>query len=175
MTVYTSYFGGLTTEFEPSEEADIFGVVRYPQDFVDRVTDRNIPAVAPPENLLDAYKRVEGTAEDDGADYPSAVAWRTVDFEPRYLNYLRSYPGPQRVLDELRERALERDVWLVCWEKDCRWCHRRPLASEIVADLEEIDVVHRPDPRTIDLESGSDETDENGPENAALTDFTPEA
>lgn len=173
MTVRTTYFGGIG-QFDPDESAAVFGVVRYPKDFVERVTDRNIPAIAPPKNLLNAFKSVESAAKADDADYPSAVAWRSVDFERRYRNYLRTFPGPQHVLDELRDRATERDVWLVCWEKDCRWCHRRLLASEVVADLG-VDVVHHPDPSTLDEPADPSDESEQA-RDAALTDFgAPEA
>ncbi|WP_247729482.1 DUF488 family protein [Halovivax limisalsi] len=173
MTVHTTYFGGVS-QFEPADDAEVIGVVRYPKDFVERVTDRNVPALAPPANLLDAYKTVEASAEADGAAFPSDVAWQTVRFEPRYLNYLRSFPGPQAVIEELRERASERDIWLVCWEKDCRWCHRRLLTKEIVAELADVEIVHHPDPTTLDV--GRNESDEESSPNAALADFsTPEA
>ncbi|MCU4743389.1 DUF488 family protein [Natronoglomus mannanivorans] len=168
MTVRTCYFGGLNSSFEPADDADVFGVVRYPQDFVERLTDRNIPAVAPPEDLLNAYKAVEEAAESNGDPNPAAIAWSSVRYESRYLAYLER-TGPQVVLEELRERARERDVWLICWEKDARWCHRRLLANEIVADLEEIDVIHHPDPSTIPIDGK--ETDEETSPDASLTDF----
>ncbi|WP_255193025.1 DUF488 family protein [Natronobeatus ordinarius] len=164
MTVRTAYFGGLNSRFEPAEADDVFGVVRYPKDFVERLTDRNIPAVAPPADLLEAFKTVENAADRNGDPNPSAIAWDSVRYEPRYLAHLEQ-PGPSLVVDELRDRARERDVWLVCWEKDARWCHRRLLANAIVADLEDVDVVHHPDPSTIPLE----EPDES-PE-ASLADF----
>lgn len=163
MTVHTTYFGRLPGH-EPFGEAAVFGVVRYPKDFVERITDRNIPAVGPPEELLDAYKTVEEAAEGNGEPNPSAIAWESVDFERRYREYLER-PGPQAVLEELVERARERDVWLVCWEKDARWCHRRLLANEIVAQLDDADVeiVHHPDPTTIPIDAGDDEAEETGP------------
>lgn len=167
MTVRTTYFGGLTSQFEPREGDDVFGVVRYPREFVERVTDRNIPAVAPPTDLLEAFKTVEKAAERNGDPNPAAIAWDTVRYEPRYLEYLER-SGPQRVLEELRDRARERDVWLVCWEKDARWCHRRLLANAVVAGLEEVDVVHHPNPSTIPLDEPDQE--ENSPE-ASLVDF----
>ncbi|WP_170972371.1 DUF488 family protein, N3 subclade [Natronorubrum halophilum] len=166
MTVRTSYFGGLSS-YDPADEDAVFGVVRYPQDFVERLTDRNIPAVAPPEELLNAYKAVETAAEEDGEANPAAIAWNSVEYERRYLEYLERV-GPQTVLDELTDRARERDIWLVCWEKDARWCHRRLLANAIAADLEDVEIVHHPDPSTIAVDSGRDETDEP---DATLADF----
>ncbi|AXR78480.1 DUF488 family protein, N3 subclade [Natrarchaeobaculum sulfurireducens] len=164
MTVHTTYFGGVS-QYEPSESADVFGVVRYPKEFVERVTDRNIPAVAPPEDLLTAYKTVEEAAEDNGEPNPAAIAWNSVSYERRYLDYLEGR-GQQAVLAELVERASEHDVWLVCWEKDARWCHRRLLANVVVAQLEDVEIVHHPDPTTIPVTEASD--DESGP---TLADF----
>ncbi|ARS91772.1 hypothetical protein B1756_09300 [Natrarchaeobaculum aegyptiacum] len=152
------------SQFDPSESADVFGVVRYPKDFVERVTDRNIPAVAPPSDLLDAYRTVEDAAETNGEPNPSAVAWNSVDFERRYHEHLEQ-PEQRAVIDELVDRARERDIWLVCWEKDCRWCHRRLLANAVIAHLGDAEVVHHPDPSTIpvdeelDVEGGSTLTD----------------
>ncbi|QSX00885.1 DUF488 family protein [Haloterrigena alkaliphila] len=168
MTVHTTYFGGLSS-YDPAEEASVFGVVRYPQDFVARITDRNIPAVAPPEDLLNAYKTVEEAAEDNGEFNPAAIAWNSVDFERRYLAHLEA-KGPQTVLEELIDRVRERDIWLVCWEKDARWCHRRLLANAIIAQLDETEIVHHPDPTTIPVGDGddSDEAAETGP---TLEDF----
>ena len=169
MTVRTSYFGGLSS-YEPADEDAVFGVVRYSQDFVERLTDRNIPAVGPPEDLLNAYKAVEKAAEDDGEPNPAAVAWNSVKYERRYRKHLAE-SGPQNVIDELADRARERDIWLVCWEKDARWCHRRLLANEIVADLEDVEVVHHPDPSTIPVADGCDESDDSGEPGATLEDF----
>ncbi|WP_276255615.1 DUF488 family protein [Halomontanus rarus] len=168
MTVRTCYFGGLNSSFDPADDADVFGVVRYPQDFVERLTDRNVPAVAPPEELLNAFKTVEEAAENNGDPNPAAIAWDSVRYESRYLAHLER-AGPKLVLEELRGRALERDVWLICWEKDARWCHRRLLANAVVAKLEEVDVVHHPDPSTIPLDV--EEPDEKTSPDASLADF----
>ncbi|MFC3958904.1 DUF488 family protein [Halovivax cerinus] len=172
MSVRTTYFGGLS-QFEPDDDAEVIGVVRRPKPFLDRLIDRNVPALGPPANLLHAYKTVEASAEDDGAPFPSHVAWQTVDFERRYLSYVRSYPGPCTLVEELRAVATERDLWLVCWEKDCRWCHRRLLAKEIVAELEDVEIVHHPDPTTINPCNADRTTEEEreSPRNAVLSAF----
>lgn len=166
MTLHTTYFGGLNSLVHPDDSALVLGVVRYPQDFVARVTDRNVPAVAPPDDLLDAFKTVEEAADRDGVANPSAAAWQNVDFEEQYRDHLDS-AGPQQVLGELRDRAEHRDVWLVCWEKNPRYCHRRLLADVLADDLD-AEVAHHPDPA--DLDEPTDEQD--GPELASLTDFS---
>jgi uncharacterized protein YeaO (DUF488 family) len=167
VTVRTTYFGGLNSSCEPADGDAVFGVVRYPRDFVDQIADRNIPAVAPPEDLLNAYKAVEDAAADNGEPNPAAIAWNSVDYERRYHEYLER-AGPQAVLTELADRARERDIWLVCWEKDARWCHRRLLANAVVAQLDDVEIVHHPDPSTIPIETGDDSDDDP---DATLTDF----
>jgi len=166
VTLHTTYFGGLGSLVHPDDGDLVLGVVRYPEDFVQRVTDRNVPAVAPPDDLLDAFKTVEEAGDRDGVANPSAAAWRTVDFEDRYRNHLDGR-GQQRVLDELRDRVEHRNVWLVCWEKDPRFCHRRVLAEVLLDGLDE-EVAHHPNPA--DLDDPSDEQD--GPELASLTEFS---
>ena len=172
MTVRTTYFTGLSpsSPFEPAADDDVFGVVRRPRDFIDQLVDRNIPAVAPPEPLLEAFKTVEKAAKLNDEPIPAAVAWDNVDYERRYRAHI-ARAGPAVVVDELRDRARERDIWLVCWEKDPRWCHRRLLAETIVADLEDVELVHHPDPTTIPLEVDDQEDDAD----ATLADFAGDA
>ncbi|WP_435147630.1 DUF488 family protein, N3 subclade [Halobaculum sp. P14] len=165
MTVRTTYFGGLGSVVEPAEDELVLGVVRYPQEFVEDVVDRNVPALAPPPSLLDAYKTVESAAERDGADDPAATAWNSVDFEERYRGFIEN-PGQQQVLSNLREQAADgTGVWLVCWEKDATHCHRRLLA-EILAESAGVDIEHRPHPNTLERTKEDDE-----PEPTAIDDF----
>lgn len=165
--VITTYFGGVGNVAEPAPGDVVFGVVRYPRDFIDRVVDRNIPALAPPEDLLDAYKAVEDAADRDDFGTPSAVAWSSVSFEDRYRSYL-TRSGPQQVLDELRDDLQDgRTIWLVCWERDVRYCHRRLLA-DVLADPLGVDVEHVPSPAEIETEA--DDSDDE-PRPASLTEF----
>jgi len=170
MSVRTTYFGGLGSVVEPDEDDDVLGVVRYPQDFVDRVVDRNVHALAPPEELLQAFKAVEGAAEDDEhVVNPSAVAWRSVGFEDRYRDHLAK-SGQQQVLDNVRERLRDGlDLWLVCWEKDVRYCHRRLLADVLVDGLD-VDVEHYPAPDEIEDPEPEDDVDDE-PRPVNLSDF----
>ena len=170
MSVRTTYFGGLGSVVEPDEDDDVLGVVRYPQDFVDRVVDRNVPALAPPEQLLQAFKAVEGAAEDDeNVLNASAVAWENVDFEDRYRSHLAKN-GQQQVLENVREHVRDGlDVWLVCWEKDVRYCHRRLLADVLVDGLD-VDVEHYPAPDEIEDPEPEDHVDDE-PRPVSLSDF----
>ena len=136
MTVRTTYFSALSNQqVEPAADDLVYGVVRYTQDWVDELVDRNIDALAPPTGLLDAYKTVEEAAEDDGHANPSQIAWESVSFEDRYRQYLTNNAG--QVADVVAEEAAETTVWLVCWEKDDCYCHRRLLADELLDRLDD--------------------------------------
>lgn len=135
MTVRTSYFTALANEdVEPADDDRVFAVVQYTQDWIDDLVDRNIRALAPPEKLLNAYKNVEEAAERDGNANPSEIAWNSVSFEERYLRHLQN--GASDVVDVVAQEAAQTTVWLVCWEKDDQFCHRRLLADHIHANLD---------------------------------------
>lgn len=130
MTLRTTYFSALSNEqVKPASDARVFAVVRYPQDWFDDLVDRNIRSLAPPKELLDAYKTVEEAADEDGEPNPSEVAWHSVNFAEQYREYVTT--NASQVLDRVAEVAEETTVWLVCWEADDECCHRRLLADEI--------------------------------------------
>lgn len=157
----TTYFGGLGSLVEPTTDSLVLAVVRNPHEFIDDVADRTVPAVAPPIDLLDAFKRVEEAAESDDLSNPSSVAWRSVDFGRRYRAHLEQ-PGQQQVVETLREKARERTLWLVCYERNPKWCHRRLLADELATD--DLEVAHHPEPTEEDSST-------SGRRDARLSDF----
>lgn len=146
MTVHTTYFAALDHDLvEPNEEDYVVGIVRYMADWAEDVVDRNIDALAPPERVLDAYKTVEEAAEaDDSIQNPNRVAWNSTNFEQQYRDYLTS-ANLSSVLGTLRAREQSGDIWLVCYEKDPRYCHRRLLAQEMTRGRE-ASPVHHPEP-----------------------------
>lgn len=136
MTVRTTYFSALSNQqVEPAEDDLVYAVVRYTQDWIHELVDRNIDTLAPPADLLDAYKTVEEAAEQDGHSNSSQIAWESVSFEDRYRQHLRTNAG--QVVDVVAEEASETTVWLTCWEKDDNYCHRRLLADEILQQLDD--------------------------------------
>jgi len=135
MTVRTTYFSALSTQqVDPAEDDLVYAVVRYAQDWIHELVDRNVDSLAPPSELLDAYKQVENAAEEDGHSKPSQIAWESVNFEERYRNHLATVDG---VVDVVAKEASETTIWLVCWEKDDQYCHRRLLADEILDRLDD--------------------------------------
>jgi len=146
VTVHTTYFAALDYEkVTPAEDAVVLGVVRQPHGWVEDLVDRNVPAVAPPDALLDALKRVEAAAEDDdGIEDATATAWTSVGFADQYRDHLRE-DRLDDVLGTLREHDREGELWLVCYERDPRFCHRRILASELTRGRD-VEPVHHPEP-----------------------------
>lgn len=133
--LHTTYVGGLAGA-DVHDDALVLGVVRYEYDFLDRSVDRNVPALAPPQELLDAYNAVREAAEKDDTvpdddDEARRVAWKTVSFRERYLDYLEG-SGPQEVIGTIQDRLHDgREVWLVCLEANDAFCHRRLLAARL--------------------------------------------
>lgn len=131
MSVETTYFSAITHEkVDLPADAFVVGVVRHPADWISKVVDRNVPALAPPDDLLGAYRKIEEAARDAEERNPQEIAWRNVEFENRYRRHLRK-SGPKQVLSTLLEDACERPVVLVCYEADETYCHRRLLAEEL--------------------------------------------
>ncbi len=165
--IRTSYFSALSTGSEVAEPAPddlVLGVVRRPRDFVHAIVDWNEETLGPPEDLLAPTKQVEEAADEDGAARPMQVAWATVDFESRYRDHL-AQPEPHQVLQQVQRRVLDRadaghDVWLICWERDPLWCHRRLLA-DVLASETDIDVAHHPAPDEIERESSGTQQSEH--------------
>ncbi|AUV81219.1 hypothetical protein C2R22_05715 [Salinigranum rubrum] len=134
MSVRTTYFAALSHgHVDPASDAHVFGVVRKSTDWIDEIVDRNVPAVAPPEELLKSFKKVERAAEENDERHPQRVAWESVGFAERYESHLDT-PGVSQVFSALRETTQENTLWLVCFERDERWCHRRLLAERLRLD-----------------------------------------
>lgn len=149
MTLHTTYFAALDHNLvEPEDDDLIVGVVRRPAGWTEDLVDRNIQSLGPPEYLLGAVKNVEEAADsDDDINEPRRVAWSSTDFAVRYQNHLLS-SSIHNVVSQLRQDLRDHDdVWLVCYEKDPTYCHRRLLADELVRGRDE-DPVHHPEPQT---------------------------
>lgn len=125
MTVRTAYARGLQDgSIKPDPDDLVIGVVNHEMYGIEDVLDRNVEALAPPKDLFEAYKRVEEAADRE-------IAWRSVRFEDRYLDYIESNPSAQHALEHVAELAAGRTVWLVCYEANDRFCHRRLLRNWI--------------------------------------------
>lgn len=157
--LHTTYFSGLGNVWTPPEDAAILGVVRWLKNPVRQQIDRNVEAVAPPGQLLRPLKaRIGELQEDDSVAHPRQQAWREVDFEDQYREFLAN-AGQQQVLDQLRRRLRNgHTLVLVCYEGDPSVCHRSVLA-EVLTDTSgpvgDVDVVQHPSRRVSDQQMNS--------------------
>ncbi len=126
-----TYFARLTNGIAtPPRSASVFAVVRDAPEWVEEITDRNLPDLAPPKRLETARNRVESTAEDDRVDDPALVAWNSVNFEAQYRRHL-SRGGAREVLTTLVETVERRPVWVVSWRSRADVDHRSVLLAEL--------------------------------------------
>jgi uncharacterized protein YeaO (DUF488 family) len=123
----------------PSEAVRL-GVVRRPTPWFYAQVDENVPALAPPADLLDDAKdrqaELEARDVDDAAAHNRAMD--DVDFEARYLDYLRESCEARAAIDALRDRLeAGSDVALVCYENtEEKRCHRTTLREYVERDGE---------------------------------------
>jgi uncharacterized protein YeaO (DUF488 family) len=116
-------------------EATRVGVVRRPTPWFHAVVDENVDSVAPPADLLEAFKDRCDDLEMQGlcAEGAHNAAWDELDFEERYREHLANSAGAQEAIAELRSRlAAGEDLVLVCYENtDQKRCHRTVLLEEL--------------------------------------------
>ncbi|MFD1601043.1 DUF488 family protein [Halobellus rarus] len=130
--IRTTYFSALANgDVEPAPDSKVLAVVRRdPPEWTEDLIDRHVPALAPPERLLDPYKTVEEAADEADEENPRRIAWNSVGFEDRFHEYLDK-GTTQQVLEAVEQEASQRAVWLVCWEASEQWCHRRLLRERL--------------------------------------------
>lgn len=109
------------------------GVVRRPTSWFHGEIDENVPELAPPEELLDAFQqrredfKMQGMCEEGAHN----AAWEELGFEERYREHLDT-PDARAALSALADRvASGEDVALVCYEGDSKRCHRHALEEEL--------------------------------------------
>ncbi|WP_049894294.1 DUF488 domain-containing protein [Salinarchaeum sp. Harcht-Bsk1] len=139
-TVHDTYVAAIRHDLvDLPEDARRIGVVRRPTSWFHGAVDENVPALGPPEDLLEDAKqreedlKLQGICDDDAQN----VAWDEVDFAERYRDYLETEEGSvaeDRLAELLREGT---DVVLVCFENtEKKRCHRtilREVLEERVA------------------------------------------
>lgn len=111
------------------------GVVRRPTSWFHGEIDENLPALAPPAELLDEFQDRREDFEMRGmcAEGAHNAAWEEVGFEERYREHLDT-PDARAALSGLADRVADgEDVALVCYEGDSKRCHRHALKEELEA------------------------------------------
>jgi uncharacterized protein YeaO (DUF488 family) len=120
------------------ERATLVGVVRRPTGWFSATVDENVPAVAPPEDLLEEAKARESELESQGVGGADANrrAWADVDFAARYREHLESDAEARAAVDALAARLADGEsLALVCFENtDEKRCHRTILRDRLEAE-----------------------------------------
>ena len=118
---------------EPDEDDAVIGVVQKRTPWFADV-DANWPSLAPDDDLLDEFhdKRDEleerDELDDTEAHNKAAVA---VDFRERYHRRLQCPDAKVRMEDIENMIENGRDVWLICYESEPKFCHREILKGVI--------------------------------------------
>ncbi|MFB6270980.1 MAG: DUF488 family protein, partial [Halobacterium sp.] len=111
-------------------DATLVGVVRRPTGWFSGAVDENVPAVAPPEDVLDDAKARESELAERGVGDAEANrrAWDDVDFAARYRDHLAT-DAARAAVDDLAARLRSGEsLALVCFENtDEKRCHRTIL------------------------------------------------
>ena len=137
--VYDTYVAALQHDIaDVPADATRLGVVRRPTPWFWGQVDENVPALAPPADLLDETKARQEALEAEGADDADAHnrAIDDVDFEARYLAYLDDSAEAAAAIADLHDRIDDgEDVALVCYENtEEKRCHRTLLRERLVSD-----------------------------------------
>ncbi|MFB6352770.1 MAG: DUF488 family protein [Halobacteriales archaeon] len=138
-TVHETYAAALQHDrADLPEDTRLVGVVRRPMGWFHGVVDENVPALGPPEPLLDDVKDRQAALEEDGLDGAAAVerAWTDTDFAARYRAYLDEDADARAAMDRLEQDVQDgTDVALVCYEAPDKPCHRHLLRERLLERL----------------------------------------
>ena len=116
-------------------DATPVGVVRKPTPWFYGVVEENLPALGPPETLLDSTKQAATDLEMRGICEEEAhnAAWDVVGFEDRYRANLAESNDAATATDDLIDRLdAGESIALVCYENTAKKrCHRTILREAI--------------------------------------------
>lgn len=112
-------------------ETTLVGVVRRPTPWFNGAVDENVPALGPPQELLDETKQLATDFKRQGICDEEAhnEAWAEADFSDRYREHLESAPDARAATGELVDRLRDGEsIALVCFENTAKKrCHRTVL------------------------------------------------
>ena len=99
---------------------------KYPEAHFEVVTRTARSVLAPPAELYSDFKEREAELKAEGVADVEAhnKAWTDVNYERRFRDSVLSSPEAMKRLEELREIGKVKDVYLVCYEKPPKKCHR---------------------------------------------------
>lgn len=135
-----TYVAAIQHDLVDLGEATLVGVVRRPTGWFNATVDENVPAVAPPESLLEETKTRQEDFEMQGICSEEAhnQAWETTAFAEQYRTHLESDDDAQDAITDLVERVQGGEsIALVCFENtEKKRCHRTILREILESRLE---------------------------------------
>ena len=112
-----TYFAVVAKVKKANPDAVFYAAALKMPFFVDKaIFKAHLAVLAPTAELLKDVKTIE-------AAVGSKAAWVTSKYEQRFRSQILNDPNAMAKLKELCVEAMERDVYLVCWEKNYP-CHR---------------------------------------------------
>lgn len=138
-TVSETYQAALAHDLVDTGDATLVGVVRRPTGWFHGSVDENVPALAPPEDLLDETEqraedlKMAGLCDEEAHN----AAWDETDFEARYRQHLAESAEAREAVDDVVRRVRDGEsICLVCFEGEKKRCHRHALQAELEARLD---------------------------------------
>lgn len=135
--VYDSYVTAIQQNTATIPDDSVrYGVVRKPMYGLTDVTHTNLPALGPPEQLLDLFhEKREELAEETTETTAHNKAWDDVNFESKYMEYLttgweNTDSDVHAALTQLKNSVENSDsdsIALICYESHDKQCHRHLL------------------------------------------------
>lgn len=140
-SIADTYVAAVQHDLVDVGDATLVGVVRRPTGWFNATVDENVPAVAPPESLLEDAKSHQEDFEMQGICSEEAhnQSWEVTDFAERYRDHLASTDAAQRAVDDLVDRVRDGEsITLVCFENtEKKRCHRTILRAALESRLSE--------------------------------------
>lgn len=134
-SVDETYIAAIQHDLAPlSGDERLVGVVRRPTGWFRAAIDENVPALGPPEDLLDETKgraeelKLAGLCDEEAHN----AAWEETDFADRYRAYLADSADAHAELARLADLVRDgEDVVVVCFEGEEKRCHRHLLVERL--------------------------------------------
>ena len=94
---------------------------------------RGHDCLAPSPAMVEAIKKEDEKLQKKGMDPVEAhnAAFEKTKFEEQYRKKIANDPEAQELMQEIKELAKKEDVYLICYEKEPKKCHRHILIDLI--------------------------------------------
>ncbi len=94
---------------------------------------RGHDCLAPSPAMVEAIKKKDEELQEKGMDPVKAhnTAFEKTKFEEKYRKKITNDPQAQKLMQEIKELAKKEDVYLICYEKEPKKCHRHILIDII--------------------------------------------